>query len=167
MITIRSMSENIPVRLPGRRSPALPFAASGAACIILGGLLSAAIAPAPTEHGSWAVAYLVLVGGLAQVALGTGQALLAPAAPSRRVVRSEMTGWNAGNAAVLVGTLLGFTWLADFGGAFLVASLVLVIRQVRGAARRPAWPLYLYRGLVALVLVSIPVGLVLAEFRPA
>lgn len=161
------MSEDTPVRLPGRWSPALPFAAFGAACIVLGGLVSAAIAPTPTEHGSWAVAYLVLVGGVAQVALGAGQALLAPTTPSRHVVRSEMTGWNTGNAAVLVGTLLGFNWLADIGGAILIASLVLVIRQMRGAARRPAWPLYLYRGLIALVLVSVPVGLVLAEFRPA
>ncbi len=159
------MPENIAARLPDRWSPALPFAAFGAACIVLGGLVSAAIAPTPTEHGSWAVAYLVLVGGVAQVALGAGQALLAPAAPSRRVARSEMIGWNAGNAAVLAGTLLGFTWLADIGGAILVVSLALVTRQMRGATRRPAWPLYLYRGLVALVLVSIPVGLVLAEFR--
>ncbi len=161
------MPENIPVRLPDRWSPTLPFAAFGAACILLGGLLSAAIAPMPTEHGSWAVAYLVLVGGVAQVALGAGQALLAPTVPSPRVIRSEMTGWNTGNAAVLVGTLLGFTWLADIGGALLFTSLALVTRQMRGAARRPAWPLYLYRGLVVLVLVGIPVGLVLAEFRSA
>ncbi len=159
------MSENISARLPGRWPPTLPFAAFGAACIVLGGLLSAAIAPMRTEHGSWGVAYLVLVGGVAPVALGAGQALLAPAAPSRRVVCYETTGWNTGNAAVLVGTLLGVTWLADIGGALLVVSLALVTRQMRGAARRPAWPLYLYRGLVVLVLASIPVGLVLAEFR--
>ncbi|MGH3399325.1 MAG: hypothetical protein ACRDPO_32025 [Streptosporangiaceae bacterium] len=143
----------------------LPFAVLGTACIVLGGLVSAAIAPAPTEHGAWAAAYLVLVGGVAQVALGAGQALLAPAAPPRRAAYSEMIGWNTGNVAVLTGTLLGFTWLADIGGAVLVVSLALVIRQMRGTVRRPAWPLYLYRGLVALVLVSIPVGLVLAEFR--
>lgn len=152
-------------RVPAKWSPTLPFAAFGAACVILGGLVSAAIAPTPTEHGSWAVAYLVLVGGVAQVALGAGQALLAPTAPSRHVVRSEMAGWNTGNAAVLAGTLVGFAWLTDIGGAILVVSLALVISQTRGAARRPAWPLYLYRGLVTLLLVSIPVGLVLAEFH--
>src|SRR5579875_3107512 len=99
-----------------------PFAAFGTACVIAGGLVAAATAPAPSGHGSWAAAYLVLVGGVAQVALGAGQALLAPRSPSRRLVAAEFAGWNAGNAAVLAGTLAGVTPLVDAGGALLVAA---------------------------------------------
>ncbi len=67
-----------PADLPARWAPALPFGAAGAVCVVAGGLVSAAIAPALSELGSWAVAYLVLVGGAAQAAVGTGHALLAP-----------------------------------------------------------------------------------------
>jgi hypothetical protein len=71
-----------------------------------------------------------------------------------------------GNGAVLAGTLLGATWLADIGGVLLGAALMLALAGIRGAVRRPAWPLHLYRALIALVLVSIPVGLVMAAVRP-
>lgn len=152
--------------LPARWVPVLPFAASGAAFVVTGGLVAATTAPNPSELASWAAAYLVLVGGVVQVALGAGQALLALGAPSRRVIAIELIGWNAGSGAVLAGTLLGLSWLADVGGALLVPALVLVIRGVRGAARQPTWPMHLYRAVVALVLVSIPVGLVIGEARP-
>lgn len=155
-----------PDDLPTRWFPALPFAALGAAFVVAGGLVAAATAPNPSELTSWAAAYLVLVGGVVQVALGAGQALLALGTPSRRVIAIELMGWNAGSGAVLAGTLLGLSWLADVGGALLVPALVLVIRGVRGAARQPAWPLHLYRALVTLVLVSIPVGLVIGGARP-
>lgn len=155
-----------PAGLPARWPPALPFAVLGTVCIVAGGLVAAATAPAPSEHGSWAAAYLVLVGGIAQTALGAGQALLAPRAPARRAVAAELIGWNAGNGAVLAGTLTGLTRLADIGGVLLVAALVLVIRETRGASQRPAWPLHLYRALVALLVVSIPVGLAIADLRP-
>jgi hypothetical protein len=160
------MTLSRPADLPARWAPALPFAAAGAVCTVAGGLVAAATAPVASELGSWAAAYLVLVAGVAQVALGGGQAVLAPAAPAGRAVGAELIGWNAGNGAVLAGTLLGRTWLADLGGALLVVALALVAWQLRGAARRPAWPLHAYRALVALVLVSIPVGLVIGHFRP-
>lgn len=160
------MSESVPARpLPGWPA-APPFVALGTACVIAGGLVAAGVAMAPSELGSWAAAYLVLVGGVAQVALGVGQALLAPQPPGRRAVTAEVAGWNAGNGAVLAGTLLGATWLADVGGALLVATMALALAAVRGAARCPSWPLHLYRALLALVLVSIPVGLVIAAVRP-
>lgn len=65
--------------LPARLRPALPFAIVGTACVIAGGLVAAATAPAPSEHGSWAAAYLVLVAGMAQVALAMEQGMLAQA----------------------------------------------------------------------------------------
>jgi hypothetical protein len=144
---------------------AVPFAVIGSACVVAGGLVAAATAPAPSEHASWAAAYLVLVAGVAQVALGTGQALLAPRPPARRALAPELIGWNAGNAGVLAGTLLGIGWLADIGGALLAVALILAIGGVRGAAQLPAWPRRLYRALAGLLLVSIPVGLVIATVR--
>src|SRR5664280_1845073 len=110
------------IEVPARRSAALPFAAVGAACIVAGGLVAAVSAPAPFEHASWAAAYLVLVVGAAQAALGVGQALLALRVPSRRNVAVQFTAWNLGNAAVLTGTLAGITTLVDTGGALLVVA---------------------------------------------
>lgn len=129
-------------------------------------MVAAAVATAPSQLGSWAAAYLVLVGGVTQVALGAGPALLAPQSPGRRAVTAELAGWNAGNGAVLAGTLLGATWLADVGGAALIAALALALAGIRGAVSHPAWPLHLYRALIALMLVSIPVGLVIGSSHP-
>ncbi|HEY5019315.1 MAG TPA: hypothetical protein VII59_21295, partial [Streptosporangiaceae bacterium] len=99
------MSEPVPAGLLPRWSAASPFVAMGTACVVAGGLVAAAVAMAPSELGSWAAAYLVLVGGVAQVALGAGLALLAPRPPGRRAVIAGLAGWNAGNGAVLAGTL--------------------------------------------------------------
>lgn len=107
----------------------------------------------------------MLVGGVAQIALGAGQALLAHGALTRRVVALELTAWNTGDAAVLAGTLLGIRPLAITGGALLVLARALLIGGVRGAVRRPAWPLHLYRSLLVLVLVLVPVGLLLAALH--
>lgn len=160
------MSTTVPARPLPSWSAASPFAALGTACVIAGGLVAAAVATAPSQLGSWAAAYLVLVGGVTQVALGAGPALLAPRSPGRRAVAAELVGWNAGNGAVLAGTLLGATWLADVGGAALIAALALAFAGIRGAVRHPAWPLHLYRAVIALVLVSIPVGLVIGAAHP-
>lgn len=144
-----------------RPRPALPFAVVGTACVIAGGLVAAFTAPAPSEHASWAAAYLVLVAGVTQVALGVGQALLA--SPPRRTVVGEFAAWNAGNAAVLAGTLTGVLPVVYAGGVLLVVALALWTSGVRRPGPRRGWGLRLYRLLVVLMLVSIPVGLFLAR----
>ena len=55
--------------VPPRWSPALPFAALGAASIVAGGLVAAVTAAAPSQHGTWAAAYLVLVAALTVAAV--------------------------------------------------------------------------------------------------
>lgn len=156
--------------LAGRRHELLPFTVSGVLCVIAGGLVAAVTASSPTEHGTWAAAYLVLVCGVAQAGLGLGQALFT-ASTSAPVVAVQFVGWNVGNAAVLVGTLAGLTALVDLGGGLLVVTLGLLARglipaagvcRVAGALR---CCLYGYRLLVLLLLVSIPVGLILARVR--
>ncbi len=144
---------------------AAPAAALGTACIVAGGLVAAVRAADPSEHGTWAAAYLVLVAGVAQVALAAGQALLAPRTPPTRTLAAELIAWNTGNAAVLVGTLGGATVLVDVGGALLTVALALLVSVVRSAGRRRGWALYAFRLLVLILLVSIPIGLVLAGIR--
>lgn len=149
----------------------MPFAAFGTGCVVAGGLVAAVTAPAPSTHASWAAAYLVLVAGAAQVGLGFGQAVLAPRAPSGRRVAAQVGAWNGGNAAVLAGTLTGVLPLVDLGGALLVIGLALLVHTVRGdlgrGPRSGRWALYGFRLLALVLLVSIPIGLILARIGPA
>lgn len=150
------------------RAALVPAAVVGGLCIVAGGLLAAITAPQPSEGASWAAAYLVLVGGVAQVAFGFGQGSFNDAAATRSVVAQLLT-WNVGNACVLAGTLAGPTALVDVGGVLLVASLLLLAPGLRRPAaaqsRAGRWLLWAYRAVVAVLLVSIPVGLVLARLR--
>lgn len=157
--------------MTSRAAVAAPFLILGIVYVVTGGLVAAAIAPDPTPHGSWAVAYLVLVAGVAQVGLGLGQALLAPGTPTQRRVAVEIGSWNAGNAAILVGTLTEMSFLVDVGAAALVVCLVLLVVSVRGSdvghgPRWRHWALYGFRLLVVVLLLSIPVGLLLARIGP-
>lgn len=136
-----------------------PFLVVGVACVIGGGLVSAAMAPAATYHSSWAVAYIVLVAGVAQVALGLGQARVTGGDVPPRVLRSELAAWNLGNAAVLAGTLLDVAPALYAGSALLIAALVLVLYAIRDAQPGPA--LVATRVIVALLGISMPVGIVL------
>ncbi len=143
-------------------STALPILVVGVVGVVAGGLLSAATAPSPTRHAAWAVAYLVLVVGVAQLCLGAGQAILAERPPRWSVTIAELVFFNVGNAGVLIGTVLETPWLVDIGGVGLIVALVYFMLGVRGATG-PRWLRYLYRFVIAVLLVSIPVGLVLAR----
>lgn len=81
---------------------------------------------------------LVLVSGIAQAGLGLGQAL-STARTSPRVVAVEVACWNAGNAAVLAGTLARITALVDLGGVLLVVTLGLLARGVRPTRVPPVY----------------------------
>lgn len=154
--------------------PYLPALVVGALCIIAGGLVAAVTGPLALAHGSWAAAYLVLVAGVAQIALPVGQAMLALWARNpvgRRLLLVEFAGWNLGNAAVIAGTLSNTTWLVNLGGALLVVALTALLVATRSGpgrvevARGRRVALLAVRALVALLLVSIPVGLWLAHVR--
>lgn len=148
-----------------RRRDGLPFVLIGAVCVVAGGLLAAAVAASPTEPAVWAAAYLVLVAGVAQIAIGAAQAYLRPRPPSRSVALAEILLWNVGHAAVIAGTVGGVTVVTDLGGALLVVVLALLLVSTRRG--RTSWWLRSYQALLALVLISVPVGLVLAELRAA
>lgn len=161
-------------RVTGRRdeaalrrwSHALPFVGIGTVCVVAGGMVAAVTARNPTESGTWAAAYLVLVAGVAQIALGVGQALLAEEMPPPRLVVAELILWNCANTGVLAGSLLGVEPLIDAGGGLLVVVLALFAHRVRGAGRAARRLLFAYRLLVVALLVSVPIGLLLARAGP-
>lgn len=165
------MRTDIASALTTRIPAARPFAVIGGLAIVAGGLVAAVTSAAPSEHGAWAAAYLVLVVGVAQVGLGVGQALLAPTPPTRRLVLVECLMWNGGSAAVLTGTVLDRVRLVDAGGVVLALALAALWWGVRGPGHRKGsasgwaagWAWWAYRGVIVVVLVSIPVGLALAR----
>lgn len=146
---------------------AIPFLLLGGVSVIAGGLLSAATALSPSYTASWAVAYIVLVAGVAQLVLGIGQAYLAPRQPSSRVVAVEAIAFNFAHVAVLAGTLVTAAWIVDIGAAFIVVALALFIWSVRGTGIGNRWVLYAFRTMIVIVLVTTPIGLVIAHLRSA
>lgn len=145
------------------RSDAVVLAALGAVWIVAGGLVSAAAAPAPSYHSSWAVAYIVLVAGAAQIGLGLGQALLTNHRVPGRVLGVEVVTWNLGSVAVLAGAVLDVVAVLYLGCVLLVATLALALWTTRGG--RPPGLLLAYRLVVVVLLVSIPIGVVLQAAR--
>jgi hypothetical protein len=149
-----------------------PLFAIGALGVIVGGLVAAATAPSASEHGSWASAYLVLVVGVAQIALAAGQAALSTHPPTRWVVVAEAACWNIANSLVIAGTIADVNAIVYVGGAMLVVALATFGYGVRGArpvggqtSQRIRWLVYGFRAVVIVLLVSIPTGLVLATVR--
>ena len=140
------------------------FLVVGGACIVAGGLVAAVTEPLRLAHGSWSAAYLVLVGGVAQIALGASQRALTGRETPTPVLITELAAWNLGSALVIGGTLVGNPVIVDAGGVALVVALAVLARTVRGGAR-PRWAVWTYRGALAVLLVSIPIGLVLAHVR--
>lgn len=142
---------------------AAPFAIIGSVCVVAGGVLAAAVAHAPTEHAVWAVAYLVLVCGVAQLVVGAGQAALHSPGDSSRSRLAELLAWNLGNAGVIAGTVADQLWLTVVGSILLAVSLVVFLVASRGAGR--SLLVVIYRVVLVIVLVSIPIGIVLAIVR--
>lgn len=157
------MSEH--AHLLDRFRSALPFAVISAVSVVLGGAVSAASAPNANYTASWAVAYLVLVAGVAQLALGATQALLTPEPPSPRIITAEVLAYNLANVAVLVGTLVSQTVIVDLGGVLMIVALVLFLWAVRGARASNTWLLYGFRIVVAILVVTTPIGLIISAVR--
>ncbi|MEO6123798.1 MAG: hypothetical protein ABIR32_08810 [Ilumatobacteraceae bacterium] len=147
-----------------RWRPSVPFLSTGTVAIIAGGMAAAVTGPTDWSHGSWVAAFLVLVAGVAQIGLGAGQASLAPAAPNSRVAAAECVLWNIGCTAVVAGTLLSAPIAVTVGSAPLVAALAIATFVVRGVGRQRLL-LALYRVLLVVLLVSIPIGSILAWSR--
>ena len=160
----------------GERSPARRGAPSwvsillGYAGIVAGGLVAAVTGPLGLDRGSWVAAYLVLVGGVAQLALGWVPGELGRPIPVRSAW-VQVVAWNLGNVLVIVGTLTGALLGVDAGSILLVLALLLAILAAVGPLGAPTprperWHRLLarvYLGLLVLLAISIPVGIVLAH----
>lgn len=163
------MAPTVAVDLVGRvadRWPAgRPFVVIGSTSVVIGGLVAAVARPAGFELGSWLAAFLVLVGGVAQIALGVGQGWMAAEAPSRRTVVAEAALWNLALVATIAGTLAAVPALTTIGGILLVAALIGFFRAVDGRGAVARWPWLLYRAVIVVVVISTPIGLALAWIR--
>lgn len=151
------------IAAPGRED--LLLLALGGLAIVAGGLVAAVTGPLSLDHGSWLAAYLVLVGGVASVAVGAAQTWLVTTRASGGASVAQVLAWVVGNIGVVVGSLTGSSAVVIVGGALLVVSLVIALTAaLRVRHRALGWA---YRAVLAVVAVSIPVGLVLSVIRNA
>lgn len=163
--SVSDMNDQASLRYVDRARDVVWFCAIALVCIVIGGLVAAVTSPLGLKHGSWAAAYLVLVGGVAQGGLGIGQHVLTQRRPALRVVGIELATWNAGGLAVIGGTVVSNPWIVDLGGLLLAAALLCMIWLTRGSTAGPRWLAWGYRILLAVIIISIPIGLTMAHLR--
>jgi hypothetical protein len=130
--------------------------------IVVGGVVAACSRPLGLTRGSWLAAFLVLVAGVAQIALNVGQVWLAEVLPSPASVRAQTIAWNGGVAATIVGNLTALIFVTAVGGFGIVVALALFLAAVHEGSGAPRWVRLSYVTLAATVLLSTPVGIVLA-----
>lgn len=133
----------------------------------------------PIDRGWWLVAYLSLVGGIAQLMLGPGLLALArrrsaPAPPVGALV-IRLLSWNAGTLLVAAANLAGVMVGVVAGSALLLAALALFAGDLRilgaaahdvtahdAAASVTSWWVRGYAFLLVFLAVSVAVGTALA-----
>jgi hypothetical protein len=168
----KSSATSPPVPRRGSQpNPATVLTAIGVCSVVLGGLVAAVTGPLDLAHGSWLAAYLVLVGGVTQCAMGQ---LRRPEVIPPRGSWAQIGCWNVGNALVIGGTLAGAPLAVDLGSALLVIALAIAFRAARpGAGSATSLAAggvsaligHVYRTLLLVLAVSIPVGVALAHLR--
>jgi hypothetical protein len=155
---------------PSTRTGARAFVICGASALATAAVIALVNATAPFAHGWWLVAYLALVGGVAQILLGPGLIALAVRggadAPVLRRAHAELVLWNAGTVMVAVSDLAAAPGGVLAGSMLLVAALALFAGEWRATAaaaprRAPAW-MRTYAFLLGFLAVSVVVGTVLA-----
>jgi len=144
---------------------AIPFAIIAGVSIIAAGFISAITAFSPSYTASWAIAYLILVVGVAQLALGFGQAWLAEEPPSKALLIAEVILFNLANLATLLGTLLAWIALVYIGAVLMIIALALFIWGTRIAKPGKIWIVYGFRAIVFILIISAGIGLVIASVK--
>ncbi len=144
---------------------AIPFAIIAPVSIIAAGFVSAVTAFSPSYTASWVVAYLILVVGVAQLALGVGQAWLASEEPSKSLVIVEILLFNLANIATIVGTLITSIALVYIGAALFIIALAMFIWGVRISKPGSTLMVYGFRAIVLFLIVSAGVGVVIASVK--
>jgi hypothetical protein len=123
----------------------------------------------PFAHGTWLVAYLFLVGFLAQLLLGRGQATAVAASPSGAnapPIGAQVAFWNAGVVAVPLGVLVGARLFVVLGSVALLTALAAfwqASRPCRSDSRTASGRRGIaYPALIMIMAASVLVGTVLA-----
>lgn len=134
----------------------------GALSVLAGGLVAALTGPLDLYRGSWLAAYLVLVCGVATWTIGHFQ-LRHNRASQPRLAWLEVVSWCLGNALVNLGTLVAMPGLVYTGSALLTLALVSFLRHsLRWSPSRQIWG---YRVALAVLMTSVPVGMLLSFLR--
>ena len=128
----------------------------------------------PFDHGTWLVAYLVLVGFLAQLLLGLGQATLLSAhslgAPSGQTQLAQALLWNFGVIAVPAGVLADTRLAVVAGSITLLGALASFANSARpalpGSDARPTRRGWAYAVLLLVMTASTLTGTALAWDTP-
>jgi hypothetical protein len=164
----RPLAPTAGARRSARRPDAELLASVGIAgsLIVAGGLVAAVNSASPFAHGSWLAAYLVLVGGVAQLALTAGPLLFPAPVSSRPLARAQLGLWNAGTAIVAIGVFTDASAVVSLGSLLVLAALGCFARGA-GPAREPgAGRVIAYRLVIAVLAVSVAVGIVLSIASP-
>ena len=99
--------------------------------------MAAVSRPTSYDLGPWVAAFLVLVAGVAQIALGAGQAWLVCQRPSSRVLRTELVAWNAGLIGTILGTIVAVPALTTVGGMATIGAVGVFLWTVWGPTAAP------------------------------
>jgi hypothetical protein len=142
------------------------FLASAGVLIVAGGAVAAVNSAAPFGHGSWLAAYLVLVGGVSQIVLSTGQVVLGTPRFARAVSPAQLVLWNLGSLAVPAGVLADWAWLVTAGSVALLAALALFAVGAGGMRPNARKRSVLYLAVVVGLAASVVVGSALADAAP-
>ena len=152
----------------------IPQARRGLTAAALASLAAAVVALVmriadPFAHGAWLVAYLVLVGFLAQLLLGLGQSALMStglAAPPRWIRSAQAILWNVGVVAVPFGVLAQTRLAVVVGSLSLIGALASLARTtgpaLAEAIARRNWLGWGYACLLAGMAASTLIGTALA-----
>lgn len=140
-----------------------PPALVGPAWLFLAATAIAAVVRASIDFdkGIWLVAFLFLVGFVAQMLLATGQAALRPEGAPPRVVAAEAVLWNVGSLLVPLATMAGGKAGVLVGSLALIAAIGLFARSALAANRGEGTlrPLYLLFAVFMAVSVATGIGL--------
>jgi hypothetical protein len=152
--------------------------AIGASAVIAGGLVAAVTEPLGLNEGSWLAAYLVLVVGTGQYAMGFAHRQCRDQLVRQSRGWTQLGCWNLGSAAVIAGVIANQRLLVDAGSILLACALYMTWTVCRtlpppGVARPWAarlWAARLwgvsYRALLVVLAISIPAGVALSHIRP-
>lgn len=146
------------------------FAVCGTAFLVAATIAAIMNARTPFAHGWWLVAYLSLVGGVAQLLLGPGLIAVANRGTSNRQAlrysAAEIVLWNVGTAIVAVADLAVTPDGVVVGSVLLGLALALFARELKDVNAVSDKPTRAWRGGYAALLVflalSTVVGTILA-----